>query len=450
MALPVIFGTITATSGFLSLLDQNFNALGALVPVQCTCAGTNAYTLTPIANNPTVNAYANYQPFLFTASATSTGAVTLKFGSLAALNAYGPDGTTQLTTGNIVLGSMYIFYFNSALNGGLGGFTLMSSTPSSSVSFPITVGQGGTGQTTALAARGSSGLNIDQLTSTSFNADSSIAATTRVVASSSTAMTAGHTLTLPAASALNPGQQLWVCDLNGVVGSFSLTVQRAGADTVNGGTSVVMNTANSAIVFISDGVSKWSAEVITVSGSGAIATPNQFFTSSQTVTIPSGATKCKITLIGGGGGAASSMSGAGAGGTLRKFLSGLTPGNTLSLTVGAAGSSAGGNGGATSLASGTQTITTLTANGGTGSTAGSTAGGTTTNGDADSHTGSRGGGVAATFAVGGATEYGYSFIGSGFNTAGTLGVVGFGCGAGSDGSAGVAGGPGLALFWWYP
>jgi len=105
-------------------------------------------------------------------------------------------------------------------------------------------------------------------------------------------------------------------------------------------------------------------------------TPNhQIFTSNGTFTIPTGITAVKATVVGGGGAGggstASNMGGGGAsGGTGIKWLTGLTPGNTLTVTVGAGGTgasgAAGGGGVASSVASGTQTITTITANGGGG------------------------------------------------------------------------------------
>lgn len=117
------------------------------------------------------------------------------------------------------------------------------------------------------------------------------------------------------------------------------------------------------------------------------------YTSTQTITILG--TRAKIRGWGGSGGGAGSSGGStngggggGGAGYFEKTLTGLTVGNTLALTVGAAGSAGGGStnggaGGATSLASGTQTITTLTANGGGAGLAasGGGAGGTATNGD---------------------------------------------------------------------
>lgn len=128
-----------------------------------------------------------------------------------------------------------------------------------------------------------------------------------------------------------------------------------------------------------------------VSNSGALISVVEY-SSTQTITIPAGATKAGIELWGGcgGGGAGGgtfAYGGSGSGG-LQKYLTGLTPGNTLAFTRGAGGVGANGStagaGGNSTLASGTQTITTLTASGGgAGNAPGSAQGapGTGTNGD---------------------------------------------------------------------
>jgi hypothetical protein len=92
----------------------------------------------------------------------------------------------------------------------------------------------------------------------------------------------------------------------------------------------------------------------------------QAFTSSGTFTIPTGITAIKMTIVGGGGAGGSTSSsgtqgGGGGGGAAIKFLTGLTPGNTLTVTVGAAA-------GTSSVASGTQSITTVSATGGANAT----------------------------------------------------------------------------------
>ena len=107
---------------------------------------------------------------------------------------------------------------------------------------------------------------------------------------------------------------------------------------------------------------------------------SQVFTASGTFTIPAGVSAIKVTLVGGGGGgggyrsACSNTAGSGGGSAASsvQYFTGLTPLNTLTVTVGAAGTLAtngntptnGGAGGTSSIASGTQTITTASANGG--------------------------------------------------------------------------------------
>ena len=102
-------------------------------------------------------------------------------------------------------------------------------------------------------------------------------------------------------------------------------------------------------------------------------------TNVATWTIPAGVTSAKVYVVGGGGGSGGSpgcgnASGAGGGGgTAIGLLSGLTPGNTLAITVGTGGAGGttaptnGGTGGTTSIASGTQIISTISATGGVGS-----------------------------------------------------------------------------------
>lgn len=91
------------------------------------------------------------------------------------------------------------------------------------------------------------------------------------------------------------------------------------------------------------------------------------YTVSQTITIPTFGQTATITMVGGGGFALGNFTAAGAAGAgayLEKTLTNLIGGNTLVLTVGAGGTLGSQNGGNTILASGTQTITTLTAGGG--------------------------------------------------------------------------------------
>lgn len=149
MPLPTIFASVSAAQGVQ--LDQNFNALGALTAIVCAAAGTNAITLTPAANTPTIAAYANYQPFSFTPAGANTGATTARIGSLAVLNVYKDTGSgpTALSGGEIAAGNLIVLTYDAALNSGAGGFHLnfsgtFTSTPNSSATSNITATSGTT------------------------------------------------------------------------------------------------------------------------------------------------------------------------------------------------------------------------------------------------------------------------------------------------------------------
>lgn len=165
----------------------------------------------------------------------------------------------------------------------------------------------------------------------------------------------------------------------------------------------------------------------------------QVFTSSGTFTIPTGVTALKAYACGGGGGSSNNNTngGGGAGATAIKFLTGLTPGATLTVTIGAGGG-AGGTGGDTTISSGTQVISTLTGGGGGPATNfNGGIGGTATGGDINM----RGGGGQGYGQQVGAYAGGDSFFcGGNRGTNGTLGAGG--------GSYNTSGGSGVVMFEW--
>ena len=76
------------------------------------------------------------------------------------------------------------------------------------------------------------------------------------------AFTASRTFTLPAASALKASQAIRIIDRAGALSASNpLLIARAGADTVNGGTSLTVKGAYSVVTLRSDGASAWTATV---------------------------------------------------------------------------------------------------------------------------------------------------------------------------------------------
>lgn len=172
---------------------------------------------------------------------------------------------------------------------------------------------------------------------------------------------------------------------------FANNVNNTGQANLTTAVTGVLPVANGGTGLSSPGA---SGNVLQSNGTGFVSTNvafwpgmrGQAFTSSGTFTIPSGITALKVTVVGGGGGSGAGVKningwtggysgGGGAGGVAIKYLTGLTPGNTLSITVGLGGTpgmgsanpTAGGIGGTSTIASGTQTITTVYAYGGLGS-----------------------------------------------------------------------------------
>lgn len=193
----------------------------------------------------------------------------------------------------------------------------------------------------------------------------------------------------------------------------------------------------------------------------------QIFTSSGTFTIPTGVTSVKVTVLGGGGAGGGGVNagafgaGGGAGGCAIAYLTGLTPGNTLTVTVGAGGTgtaTTGNPGGNSSISSGTQTISTVSGNGGGGgvSSAGLANGGTggTASGGDLNFPGNYG---SPTWnpGQGDGSPGGGSIFGGLIGAAGAVpfNAVGFGNGGGGAGNSGSTnnggnGSQGIVIFEW--
>jgi len=124
MTLPTTFANLNQATG--GQLDDNFAALGKITPIHGVIAGTDALTLTPQTDTPSVDLYETGNIFVGVAAGTNTAAVTLAVGGLGALSVYKDTsaGPAALSPGDIFTGNAYGFIYDAALSGGAGGFHL--------------------------------------------------------------------------------------------------------------------------------------------------------------------------------------------------------------------------------------------------------------------------------------------------------------------------------------
>jgi hypothetical protein len=137
-------------------------------------------------------------------------------------------------------------------------------------------------------------------------------------------LTAGRSCTLPAASTMLAGQHLKFADEGtgpsgspanspAINGAFTVTINRAGSDTIAGATSIVMSFGYCAVDLVSDGSANWgvasnscSAVPVTQGGTGLSAGTSGGipYYSASTTMASSAALTANLPVIGGGAGAA--------------------------------------------------------------------------------------------------------------------------------------------------
>ena len=279
-------------------------------------------------------------------------------------------GTTSITSGT----SGRVLYDNAGVlgelaNTGTGNNVLATLPTFGGTGINFSGSTSGTTTLLATAIAGTTTLTLPAATDTLVGKATTDTLTNKTISGASNtitnvSLTSGVTGTLPIA--------------NGGTNNSALAVTAGGVLYTDGTKVVNVGAGTSGQVLTSAGASAptWSS----AGGGGAPGLAYQLFTTvgSSTFTIPTGVTAIQVWVQGGGGGAGGGRSlgpsgGGGAGATATQYFSGLTPGNTLTVTVGGGGagglgSGNGSSGGTSSLASGTQTITTISCTGGGGST----------------------------------------------------------------------------------
>ena len=246
----------------------------------------------------------------------------------------------------------------------------------------------------------------------------------------------------------------------GVTGTLPVANGGTGATTLTAN-NVILGNGTSAVSFVAPGTngnlltSNGTTWTSAAAGASYAGISSQLFTSNGTFTVPTGITKVKITVVGGGGGGGGCVSSScgetsgslgGQGGISIAYVTGLTPGGTISVTVGSGGSG-GGSGGGTGGTGGTSSAASYaSATGGTGGRYNQTGG-----------PGTQGVGSLGRFNLEGMRNtnqalYGYTpttsvnnngSTGSGY---GASGGVGYSNGGGNK--SGGAGAPGMVMVEW--
>lgn len=300
-------------------------------------------------------------------------------------------------------------------------------------------GRGLINSASAATARSSSQLNVDAFTRHG-DSDYAIAATDRTIGTNAT-LTASRTWTLPAANSVNAGHEVVVADFQGTAtGSNTIVIARTGGDTINGGASVSITTANGAYLLRSDGSSKWTAQAL---GAAAV-------TGVSSVGGVSGSIGLTSTDLAMSGANIELSAGRRTLPTTRVFTSGsgtyTTPSNVLWIEIemcggGAGGAGSGSTGATFGSSGGNSTFSTLTASGGSVPAAQTTqgAGGTASGGYLNQIGGSGGAGSGLT-----SPNPGGSGGASPFGGQGTSGASGGGAGgAAATNSCSGGGGGGV-------
>ena len=232
-------------------------------------SGTDTYTAS-------YGSYAGYvlgDSFEVLFTNANTGASTININSLGA-KALKKNGTVALDAGDIQAGSVKILTYDGT------NFQITA------VGTVNTTGTPSAGQmagfTDADTIQGITlGANI-LLTGTTLNAHfqsenmvdaNYVFSAGKTMVALTTALSTTRTLTLPAANSFPKGTAICFSDeIQGVTNTNNVTITRAGADTVNGSTTMAIYLTGAVAIFVTDGSSKWLGGVSTSASNGILGT----------------------------------------------------------------------------------------------------------------------------------------------------------------------------------
>lgn len=113
-----------AESAEVTLEDLWRKVVAGHVNVPVVITGTNVLTLTALRHEEGTRDLDDYMVFIGVAEMDSTGAVTAIVGENPAIKVYKDGGATQAGSGDVLANRLYLFIYNSALDGGAGGLVL--------------------------------------------------------------------------------------------------------------------------------------------------------------------------------------------------------------------------------------------------------------------------------------------------------------------------------------